>query len=220
MSRSKTHRTRARARSLAAIALGATTIVAATAVPAAANGSESGETSLVEVLDADGNTFDKNWNDFDIVHRAATTVLGANPESDVAVLADGSAPLTAFVPTDRAFRRLVFDLTGERPAREKATFEQVAELGVDTMETVLLYHVVPGSTIAYAQAKQADGATLTTAADDLPIEVNVRGERVMLRDLDTDDLNPKVLMDARDVNEGNKQIAHGINRVLRPVDLP
>ena len=66
---------------LAAVAISAT-VVATTAGPAAA-GNDLGETSLVEVLDADGNTFDTNWNDFDIVHRAATTVLAAKPTSAV-----------------------------------------------------------------------------------------------------------------------------------------
>jgi uncharacterized surface protein with fasciclin (FAS1) repeats len=203
-----------------ATATAAATALAATAGPAAAD-DELGETSLVEVLDADGNKFDKNWNDFDIVHRAATTVLGAKPDSDVAVLADGSTPLTAFIPNDRAFRRLVFQLTGDRPGKEAETFKAVAGLGVDTVEQVLLYHVVPGATITYAQAKKADGAALVTATeDDLEIEVAVRGSRVWLVDLDDDDRNPRVLMRLRDINEGNKQIAHGISRVLRPSDLP
>ena len=172
------------------------------------------------MLDADGNKFDKSWNDFDIVHRAATTVLGAKPDSAVGVLADGSTALTAFVPDDRAFRRLVFQLTGERPRNEHATFDQVAALGVDTVEAVLLYHVVPGATITYAQARGADGTELTTASSDLEVGVAVRGSRVWLRDLDEDDRNPRVLMRSRDINAGNKQIAHGISRVLRPTDLP
>ncbi len=216
------HRTatpRARLARLAAVAVaGAATAVASTPAPAAAE--ELHEGSLAEVLDADGNAFDHRWNDFDIVHRAVTTVLDAKPESAVGVLADGSTALTAFIPNDRAFRRLVFQLTGDRPGDEQTTFDQVAGLGVDTIETVLLYHVVPGATIAYADAKQADGASLTTAASDLPIEVAVRGNRVWLVDLDTDDRNPRVLMKLRDINEGNKQIAHGISRVLRPSDLP
>jgi uncharacterized surface protein with fasciclin (FAS1) repeats len=215
----RTTRSAARVAALAAAAVaGAATVVAAPA--SASSGSDLGERSLVEVLDADGNKLDKNWNDFDIVHRAATTVLEAKPGSAVGVLADGSTALTAFVPDDRAFRRLVFQLTGKRPGNEHATFDQVAGLGVDTVETVLLYHVVPGATITYAQAKAADGTALTTASSDLEVEVAVRGSRVRLKDLDQDDRNPRVLMRLRDVNAGNKQIAHGISRVLRPVDLP
>lgn len=203
----------------ATVALAAASMLATAAGPATAN-DDLQERSLVEVLDADGNTFDKRWNDFDIVHRAATTVLDAKPDSAVAVLADGATPLTAFIPTDRAFRRLVFQLTDRRPGDEATTFDQVAGLGVDTIESVLLYHVVPGATITYAQAKEADGVALTTASSDLEVEVAIRGGRVWLRDLDEDDRNPRVYMRLRDLNEGNKQIAHGISRVLRPADLP
>jgi Fasciclin domain len=217
MFRHTTVRPRMRLVGLTVAALAGTAAVVAP--PASAGGSELGERSLVEVLDADGNTFDKNWNDFDIVHRAATAVLEEKPGSAVGVLADGSTALTAFIPNDRAFRRLVAQLTGEQPSKEKATFEAVAGLGADTVEAVLLYHVVPGATITYAQAKKSDGAPLTTAAGD-PVEVAVRGSRVWLVDLDEDDRNPRVLMNARDINAGNKQIAHGISRVLRPSDLP
>ena len=36
-------------------------------------------------------------------------------------------------------------------------------------------------------------------------------------DRDPNARNPRVI--APDINKGNKQIAHGINRVLRPLDL-
>ena len=209
--------TRTRIGSLAALTLvGATAFVGASAAPASAD-ENLGEHSLVEALNADGNSFDKDWHDFDIVQKAATAVLTAKSDSPVAVLADGSTPLTAFIPTDQAFRRLVFQLTGDRPHTERATFDAVAGLGVDTIETVLLYHVVPGATITSAQAAQSDGATLDTAAD-LPIQVAVRGQKIWLVDQDEDDRNPQVVV--TDINEGNEQIAHGISRVLRPSDLP
>jgi len=191
--------------------------VAATALTAAPANAERGEVSLVEVLAADGAKLDRNWDDFDIVEKAAFAVLAEKPDSLVGVLATGDFKLTAFVPTDRAFRRLVHDLTGDWVS-EKKTFAAVAGLGVDTIETVLLYHVVPGAPITYKQAKQADGAKLATAAG-LTIKVNVRHGRVFLQDKDKNDLNPRVIFKLRNINKGNKQIAHGINRVLRPVDL-
>ena len=83
------------------------------------------------------------------------TVLDAKPASPVAVLADGSTRLTAFLPTDRAFRRLVRDLTGTAPDTERAVFTAAATLGVDTIEQVLLYHVVPGQTLT--SGKVAEG---------------------------------------------------------------
>ena len=136
-----------------------------TALPAAPASAAPGQRSLATVLAADGHHFDRKWGDFDILDKAVMTVLAAKPDSAVGVLADGSSALTAFLPTDRAFRRLVHDLTGKRPRTEKATFNRLAKVaGVDTIEAVLLYHVVPGATITYSQAKASDGR----AAEDGP----------------------------------------------------
>ncbi len=200
-----------------ALALALTTALTATTLIAAPANAERGEVSLVEVLAADGAKLDKNWNDFDIVEAAAFAVLAEKPTSAVGVLADGSVKLTAFVPTDRAFRRLVHDLTGNWLS-EKKTFAAVAGLGIDTVESVLLYHVVPGAVVTYAQAKSANGAKLTTAAGS-KIKVKVRHGHVFLVDADKNDLNPLVKRNLSNINKGNKQIAHGINRVLRPIDL-
>ncbi|MGL5809307.1 MAG: fasciclin domain-containing protein [Nocardioides sp.] len=191
--------------------------VAATALGTAPAEAARGNTSLVEVLAADGVKLDHNWHDFDIVEQAAFAVLKAKPDSAVGVLADGNVKLTAFVPTDRAFRKLVFDLTGKRMS-ERKVFKTVASLGIDTVEAVLLYHVVPGAPITYATAKKANGAKLTTAGGGT-ITVKVRHGVVRLKDADRDDLNPRVLRSLKNINKGNKQIAHGINRVLRPINL-
>ena len=195
------------------------TAAVAGSVMVAAPAQAAGTTSLAEVLAADGNRLDRNWDDFDIVEKAVYAVLEAKPDSPVAVLADGDTALTAFVPTDRAFRRLVHDLTGDRKARESGVLRAVTSFAdADTLEAVLLYHVVPGATVTYHQARQADGARLTTALGS-KIRVNVVGGDVRLKDRDGDDLNPQVIRALRNVNKGNKQIAHGINRVLRPIDL-
>ncbi|MET0837396.1 MAG: fasciclin domain-containing protein [Marmoricola sp.] len=191
-----------------------------TALPASPANAAPGKRSLATVLAADGHHFDRKWGDFDILDKAVSTVLAAKPNSAVAVLADGSTALTAFLPTDRAFRRLVHDLTGKRPRTERATFNRLAKAaGVDTIEQVLLYHVVPGSTITYAQAKASDGAALKTALGPV-VRVNVRKHgRIALQDRDPNDANAIVKRSARNINQGNLQIAHGISRVLRPADL-
>ncbi|MBS4754695.1 fasciclin domain-containing protein [Nocardioides sp. zg-ZUI104] len=171
--------------------------------------------SLAEVLAADKG-YDRNWHDFDILEKAVTTVLKAKPNSPVSVLADGDTRLTAFLPTDAAFRRLVKDLSGKQPRTERATFNAVAKVAdVDTLEAVLLYHVVPQRLNAKKVLK-SDGAKLKTAAN-LNITVKVTGKKVKLIDKDRDAQNPRVV--AVDINKGNKQIAHAINRVLRPIDL-
>ena len=201
---------------LAAVAAGSTLM---TAGPAQADEPRrAGTTSLAEVLAADGTRFDRNGSDFDIVERAVLTVLGAKPDSPVGILAQGDQRLTAFVPTDDAFRALVDDLTGSAPKREKVVFNKVAGVGVDTVEAILLYHVVPGATINSGQAAASDDAELVTAQGET-VKVNVRERHIFLVDKDRDDRNPRLVKSLLDLNKGNRQIAHGINRVLRPVDL-
>jgi uncharacterized surface protein with fasciclin (FAS1) repeats len=193
------------------------TLAATTVAPVQAESSSLRTRSLATVLAKDGSGFDHNWHDYDIVDNAVHAVLDAKPDSAVGVLADGTKKVTAFLPDDRAFRILVEDLTGKKPRTEKQTFTAVAALGVDTVETVLLYHVVPDTRINYRKALKADGVRLTMASGGI-VTVDVRkGNRVKLIDADRNDTNPRVV--AKNINKGNRQIAHGINRVLRPVDL-
>jgi uncharacterized surface protein with fasciclin (FAS1) repeats len=204
---------------LAAVGIAAALASSTLAAPATAGSADKpGNTSLAEVLAADGNRFDRKWGDFDVVERAARYVLAEKPESPVAVLADGDTKLTAFIPTDRGFRWLVKDLTGTAPETEKAAWQAVKSFGADTVETVLLYHVVPGVKINAKKAAASDGAVLTTAQGGT-IEVDVKKKGILLVDADTDDADPRVIGKLTDINKGNKQIAHGINRVLRPVNL-
>ena len=193
------------------------TLAVTTLGPAQADSSSLGTRSLAEVLAKDGSGFDHNWHDYDIVDNAVGAVLADKPGSAVGVLADGKTPVTAFLPDDRAFRILVEDLTGKKPRTEKQTFKAVAGLGIDTVEAVLLYHVVPGTRINYRQALKADGVRLTMASGGI-VRVDVRkGNRVKLLDADRNDANPRIVR--KNINKGNRQIAHGINRVLRPVNL-
>jgi uncharacterized surface protein with fasciclin (FAS1) repeats len=192
----------------------------ATALPASASGrTPKGTASLAALLAKDGSGFDKNPYDYDILDNAVTAVLTAKPDSAVAVLADGTVPLTAFLPNDRAFKKLAQDVLGGSYASESAVFTALAgALGVDTIENVLLYHVVPGATVTYRQAVKAKGARLTTALDGSRIRVKVVHRTfVQLVDADKDDRNPYVVQP--NLNKGNRQIAHGIDRVLRPVNL-
>ncbi len=198
-------------------------LAAALAAPATASAATAtGERSLAEVLTSDGNQFDRNWYDYDIVTEAVLAVLAAKPGSDVGVLADGSVPLTAFIPNDRAFQVLAKDLTGRWFWSESRVFSELAgAVGIDAIEQVLLYHVVPGSTITKRDAVSSNGATLTTAqGGTFTVRVYNRWVPVVeLRDQDPNDVNPFLDSRALDINKGNKQIAHGIVFVLRPLDL-
>ncbi|MET9272138.1 fasciclin domain-containing protein [Kribbella sp. NPDC003557] len=184
---------------------------------------QAGNRSLATVLAADGDTFDSNWNEYDVLTNAVGAVLAAKPNSAVKVLADGNVALTAFLPSDRAFRILAHDLTGTWYRSESALFSRLAGLlGVDTIEAVLLYHVIPSATIDSRMALKSDGATLKTALPGGAVKVDVISKRfriVRLIDADPNDRNPRLNRCALDINKGNKQIAHGITLVLRPLDI-
>ncbi|RZU53430.1 fasciclin domain-containing protein [Krasilnikovia cinnamomea] len=206
----------------AAVATAAIVASALSAAPAQATDKKPlGTKSLAAVLTADKSGFDHNGHDYDILNAAVKAVLEAKPKSAVAVIADGRTALTAFLPNDRAFQLLVKDITKVKNLPgEEAAFAAVAGLGIHTVESVLLYHVVPGATITKKAALKSDNAKLTTAAGST-ITVNVYGhwwKRVELIDADRSDRNPRVVR--FDINKGNRQIAHGVDRILRPIDLP
>lgn len=212
-------------RTTTAVALGLalTACLAAPSSASAASDNRLGTRSLAAVLTSDGNTFDRNWNDYDIVTEAVLAVIAADTDrnSPVRLLADGRVALTAFVPTDLAFRNLVQALTGKRLADESDVFSAVASLGLDTVEDVLLHHVIPGATITKAGAVKANGAQLTTALGaTIGVLVYNRAVPIIeLRDKDPNAVNAFVNPHATDVNKGNRQIAHGVTAVLRPWNL-
>lgn len=206
----------------ALLATSALALSAITAAAPAANAKAVGEDSLAGLLVSDGDQFDKFAKDFDILTEAALAVVGAKPDSPVALVADGTKRATVFAPTDQAFRVLVKDLTGQTIKSEKKIFESLVELaGVDLIEGVLLYHVIPGKTLTSGKVLKADGAKLMTAAGKT-VKVDVRMKpslRVTLKDKDKGAQDPKAVLTALDLNKGNKQVAHGIDRVLRPMKL-
>jgi uncharacterized surface protein with fasciclin (FAS1) repeats len=193
------------------------TVAAAAVAPAQAAAKPLGTQSIATVLAADGNHFDHNPRDFDILDRAVRTVLKADPKSPVAVLSDGTVPLTVFAPSDGAFRHLAENLTGKHLASERAVFRTIAKAtGVKTLESVLLYHVVPGSTITAKQAAASDGATLRTALENGTVTIKIRRGHVAVVDRSPSTKNARVAPALADINKGNRQIAHGITQVLLP----
>jgi uncharacterized surface protein with fasciclin (FAS1) repeats len=204
----------------AVLAVSATAMVAP-AQSANAQVMKPGTTSLAEVLASDGSSFDKNWNDFDILEAAVTAVLANDKKSAVAVLADGTTRLTAFAPTDKAFKKLAQDLSGKKFTTEKKVTTWLAKnAGIDTIETVLLYHVVVGSTLDSGKVLKSDGAELTTAqGGTVTVKVSGSGKNTAVTLVDQDPNAKDAQVIVLDINKGNRQIAHGINRVLRPLDL-
>ncbi|MFZ9100976.1 MAG: fasciclin domain-containing protein, partial [Candidatus Planktophila sp.] len=174
-----------------------------------------GSNSLAAVLTAK-NSFDSNKSNFDIVTAAVLAVLKAKPASDVAILTDGNFPVTAFIPNDGAFLKLVKALTGKAPKNERAAFNTVAGLGIPTVESILKYHIVQGNAILSPAALKANGAQLMTALDGKVIKVSVNGTKITLADYNKKLKDPVVVLSRVDLNKGNLQVAHGINAVLMP----
>ena len=196
--------------------IGAAALLGAAVIAPTAQAAD-GDTSLASVLKVGQSKFDKDFTDFDILTRAAETVLAAKPDSNVKLLADGSVALTVFAPTDQAFINLASTLTGKKIKTEAAAFKAVAGLGVDTVEQVLLYHVVPGGPILSGDALKANGAKLKSADMNKTIKVKVTNRpNIFLIDKAKKIANPRVNLDQVDINKGNKQVAHGINGVLLP----
>jgi len=183
-----------------------------------ASAAELGTKSLASVLTAK-NSFDTDGQNFDILTAAVLAVLKAKPTSAVGALADGTVALTAFIPTDSAFQKLVSELTNKPAPDEASTFAAVAGLGIDTVEAVLLYHVVVGAPILSPDALKANGAELKTALAGATFSVGVSGTTITLTDVDPVSQNPVVNLAQVDINKGNNQVAHGINAVLLPVAL-
>lgn len=191
------------------------TLLVATPAAQAEEAAPLGNNALTNVLNVSAFSFDTEANDFDILTFLALDVMGAKPNSPVWALADGKVAMTAFIPTDAAFRKLVTALTGNTLARERKVYRAVRALGVDTVEKVLLYHVVLGAPILSGAAVAANGAELTTA-EGSTIKVAFNGTSLKLRDKDTKRANPAVILASVDINQGNSQVAHPIDGVLLP----
>lgn len=162
--------------------------------------------------DADG--FDRRWSDYDIVTQAVLAF------PDLTAAASNAGTLTVFAPTDRAFRLLAWDLTHTWPKTEKETFDAVVGLGLDTVKTVLTYHIL-GAAISYKDAVASNGAAVKTLQGG-EITVEVKGSKkwpsVRLVDLDPNARNPRVIA-ANVGGQLTNGYVHGIDRVLRPQDL-
>jgi uncharacterized surface protein with fasciclin (FAS1) repeats len=192
---------------LSAVAIAAGSTVATAATPQ--------ERTLADILLSDGDQFDSNPFDHDVVTEAVLLF----PDL-VAAASDPDGELTAFLPNDWAFRKLVLNLTGRFLLREKDVFDAVAALGTETVATVLTYHIIAGPPISFAAAKQSDNAVLSTLqGSTITVDVKGRyGKLVKLIDNDPDATDPRIVQGDVGGAAANGY-AHGINRVLRPIDL-
>jgi len=196
--------------------------ITATVPAQAAVRPDIGTNSLQAFFTADGDQFDTKWNDFDVATEITAKVLSAKPGSALKAVTNGNVALTAFVPTDRAFRKFVRDLTGVRVATEQATFDAlVNHATVDQLEKLMLSQIVPNATLRVKKLRAMNGAVLSTMSGSR-IRIKAftgRFHRVVIADQDRNDQNAWILPFKRNLNRGNLQLAQGVDRVIRPVDL-
>ncbi len=201
--------------------------LAVTAAPAPAAPAESaakarlGTRSLAAVLAQDGvGRLDRRWGDYDIAEKAVYAVLGEKPNSPLAAIANGRTPLTLFVPTDAGFRRFVLDVTGKLPRTEAATFRRVTQVAdIATIEQVLLYHVTKRLNSGQVVRASRGGGTGFVTAQGRALKIVARHSAIRIADKDPQIQDPRVIVSKTDLNKGNRQLAHGISRVLLPVNL-
>jgi uncharacterized surface protein with fasciclin (FAS1) repeats len=189
---------------LAIAAVAAATLVFASA-PAHATGGSSARGTIVDVAVAasGGGTPDRNPWDYDILVQAvvATGLDGA--------LADTSAKYTVFAPNDRAFLRLVRDLTGSAPASEAAALATITStFSTDQIANILLYHVVAGKKLSPVKVLTSKSLTMANGGIVKPRGITLRDETPALKD-------PRLVL--WDINiKASNGVIHTIDRVLVP----
>jgi uncharacterized surface protein with fasciclin (FAS1) repeats len=163
----------------------------------------AGDIVDVAVKVSSANGPDANPYDYDLL-IAAVTATGLAP-----TLADDTQRFTVFAPNDRAFARLVADLSGSYPASEQATLDAVlATLTPEQIKNVLLYHVVPGRKLGPLQVLFAGSLTMANGGTVKPRGLTLRDETPALRD-------PRLLIYGLNIPATNGVI-HTIDRVLVP----
>ena len=197
----------------AALALtGAALVTTPGPAPAASTGTQS----LATVLAADGHHFDKNPRDFDVIDKLVTRILTVKPDSRLAILADGSRRLTAFLPTDGAMRRTISLINEHQYGSERAVFRAIWKTaGLEGIEPILLHHLAPGRTLTYHQLRNAAPTRLTTLQGGT-VQVRITSGNVVLHDRNPDSPDSRVFHAVSNINKGNRQIAHGIAWAISP----
>jgi len=174
--------------------------------------------TLADILAAQGGGTDSNWYDFDILAAG----VGAAGLTDA--LADPNLDATVFIPNDRAFQALVADLFGWKYwfANEATILQKIVELegsAPGTLQTVILYHVVPGQIDSATALSVPRGTELTTLQGGTIKVYPIRwAKTARLADQDPNDIDPFLVRSKLDIQASNG-IAHGISFVLRPADL-
>lgn len=188
-----------------AIAAAAIAALALTATPAHATGGSAPRGTIVDVAVAasGGGAPDSNSHDYDILVQA---VLATGLD---AALSDTSTKYTVFAPNDRAFLRLVKDLTGVAPASEAAALTTITTaFTTDQIADILLYHVVAGKKLGPIKVLTSKSLTMANGGVVKPRGITLRDETPTLAD-------PRLVLWGLNIQASNGVI-HTIDRVLVP----
>ena len=187
----------------AAVVVSSVAAPPASAAPSWWHHQPAGSVVDVAVKASGGGAPDANPGDYDLLVQAVIAT-GLAP-----VLDDESQRYTVFAPNDRAFMRLVADLSGSYPVSEQAALDAVvATLGVDKIKNVLLYHVVAGRTLGPLQVLLAGRVTMANAGTIKPRGLRLHDETPALRD-------PRLVLSGLNIRATNGVI-HTIDGVLVP----
>ena len=181
-----------------------------TADPAFAETSEPSLT-LGELLVEEGpGGFDRVSRDYDVIRNIVLAILGDETvTTNLGAALDPNAELTLFIPQDRAFQRLVYELTGQwLPESEIIGAVLGAGFSLQDVNDIVENHVFAG-VIPASAALQSDGATLTAVGGG-EITVDVKwGRWIRL----IDDARPYPWVLDTD-NFGTNGVFHGISQVI------
>lgn len=191
---------------------------AATTAPAQSTGQTLGTRSLAKVLAADGHGFDSNWRDFDVYDYFVVRVLAAKPDSAVRILYQGGRRVTAFMPTDGAYRRAAEVIVEHRYNSEARLARAMWRAGgstpaerADTVESFMLYSLVQGRTLTSNNLKALAPTRLKTMQGGY-VRIRYHDGAVFVLDFEKDSPTARVIVP--DINKGNRQVGHGVNTVL------
>jgi uncharacterized surface protein with fasciclin (FAS1) repeats len=167
------------------------------------NSAPHGSIVDVAVAASGGGTPDNNPNDYDILVQA---LIATGLDK---VLADTSKTYTVFAPNDRAFERLVTDLTGKAPTSEAAALTTITStFTAAQISNILLYHVVAGKRLGAVQVVFSRSITMANGGRIYPRLITLRDETPSLPD-------PRLVLTAVNIPASNGVI-HTIDRVLVP----